>query len=309
MNHPVNHSNPPTHKPVMLNEVLQFARSLGPRTILDATFGRGGHTRALMTEFPLSKITALDQDLAAIEFANIQFASEIAEGRFQIHHFNFHDARNLPAPPPEGFDLILLDLGVRSPQLDEAQRGFSFYQDGPLDMRMNQTKDLTAADVINTWPEVELLELFQKYGEIPRPQRVVRALAQDRKTEPFKTTLQLAGLIERVEGWHKKGHHPATRYFLALRMAVNRELSGLEAGIPDLMKLLRPKGQMIVITFHSLEDRIIKYAFKEATELGFPLTKKVVIPEPAELEENPRARSAKLRVFQRGSVDESGALA
>lgn len=297
----------PTHKPVMLNEVLQFARPTNPLNILDGTFGRGGHTRALLAEFPNSKLTALDQDLTAVEYAKTELAQEISDGRFQIRHFNFHNVKDLPTT--KEFDLILLDLGVSSPQLDDALRGFSFYNDGPLDMRMNQSLDFTAADVINTWPEVELMELFQKYGEVSRPQRVVRALAQDRKTNPFLTTRQLAGLIERVEGWHKKGHHPATRYFLALRMAVNQELSGLETGIPDLLNCLTPQGRLIVITFHSLEDRIIKYAFKEATGLGFPLTKKVVVPTPAEIEENPRARSAKLRVFQRGSVDETGALA
>jgi len=296
------------HKPVMLNEVLDFARAISPLTILDGTFGRGGHTRALLAEFPNARIVALDQDLEAVQFARTEFASEIGADRLSILHFSFHDVHKLASKPAAGFDLILLDLGVSSPQLDNAERGFSFYHEGPLDMRMNQESDLTAQEIINHWPEVELLELFQRYGEVPRPHRVVRALVQDRKTQPFLTTRQLAGLIERVEGWHKKGHHPATRYFLALRMAVNRELSGLEACIPDCLSSLSPKGRMIVITFHSLEDRIIKYAFKEPSTPGFPITKKVVVPTDEEAEENPRARSAKLRVFQRGSRDESSAF-
>jgi 16S rRNA (cytosine1402-N4)-methyltransferase len=291
------------HKPVMLNEVLQFACASSSRTILDGTFGRGGHTRALLEALPNARVTALDQDLAAIEHGHVAFAAAIKENRLSVNHFNFHDIGQFAPRPPEGFDLILLDLGVSSPQLDEAMRGFSFYQDGPLDMRMNQSTGETAADIINTWPEVELLALFQTYGEIPRPQRVVRALVNDRKTTPFTTTLQIAGLIERVDGWHKKGHHPATRYFLALRMAVNNELAGLEACLPEMRAALSPGGRLIIITFHSLEDRIIKYDFRGAPD-GFALTKKVVVPTRTECEENPRARSAKLRVFQRGAYDD-----
>lgn len=294
------------HKPVMLDEVLQYSRENPPRWILDGTFGRGGHARALLEAYPESKMMALDQDEAAVSYAEKEFAGFIAEQRFEIVHGSFHDIHPFKV---DKFDLILLDLGVSSPQLDDPARGFSFYHDGPLDMRMNQQADLNAAEVVNTWSEVELLDLFRLYGEISRPNRVVRALVQDRVATPFQSTRQLAGLIERVEGWQKKGHHPATRYFLALRMAVNRELSGLEACIPNLLQILNENGRMIVITFHSLEDRIIKYAFKGATDLGFPVTKKVIVPTRQETEENPRARSAKLRVFQRGSVHGSGSFA
>lgn len=284
------------HVPVLLNEVVEHARELDPLTILDGTFGRGGHTRALLTACPRATVTALDQDAAAIAHAQTEFAEEIRAGRLIPRHFNFHDVGQLPG----GYDVVLLDLGVSSPQLDEAERGFSFYHDGPLDMRMNQSLETTAADIVNTWPEVELNALFMKYGEVRRPQRVVRAIVNDRVNEPYARTRQLASLIERVEGWRKKGHHPATSYFLALRMAVNAELSGLEACLGDLMRSLSPRGRLIVITFHSLEDRIIKYAFREATALGHPLYKKVIVPSDEELKDNPRARSAKLRIFQRG---------
>jgi 16S rRNA (cytosine1402-N4)-methyltransferase len=286
------------HKPVLLKEVLQFASEIAPKTILDGTFGRGGHTRAMLEACPDAKVTAIDQDTDAVDYGRKELGALIASGRLALEHFNFHDIAKFPV---QGFDVILLDLGVSSPQLDEAARGFSFYHDGPLDMRMNQTSELTAAAVVNTWPEVELLNLFMKYGEIRRPQRVVRAIVNDRKQTPFTTTRELAGLIERVEGWQRKGHHPATRYFLALRMAVNNELAGLEACIPDLMRALSPRGRLLIITFHSLEDRIIKYAFRESQELGFPLVKKVIVPSREEERENPRARSAKLRIFQRGS--------
>jgi len=295
------------HKPVLLNEVLEFAAGTNPQWILDGTFGRGGHTKALMDAHPSAQVIALDQDAHAVEFAQAEFSAAIAEKRLRVERFNFHDIAQLASGPEHGFDVILLDLGVSSPQLDVAERGFSFYNDGPLDMRMNQNQELTAAEVINTWSEVELNDLFLRYGEVRRPQRVVRAIVNDRKTKPYATTRELASLMERVEGWHKKGHHPATRFFLALRMAVNNELAGLEASVPDLMRALSPKGRLIIITFHSLEDRIIKYAFREARELGFPLTKRVVIPSDEETESNPRARSSKLRVFQRGDSDESAA--
>ena len=295
------------HKPVLLNEVLEFAAGTNPQWILDGTFGRGGHTKALMDAHPSAQVIALDQDAHAVEFAQAEFSAAIAEKRLRVERFNFHDIAQLANGPEHGFDVILLDLGVSSPQLDVAERGFSFYNDGPLDMRMNQNQELTAAEVINTWSEVELNDLFLRYGEVRRPQRVVRAIVNDRKTKPYATTRELASLMERVEGWHKKGHHPATRFFLALRMAVNNELAGLEASVPDLMRALSPKGRLIIITFHSLEDRIIKYAFREARELGFPLTKRVVIPSDEETESNPRARSSKLRVFQRGDSDESAA--
>lgn len=287
------------HKPVLLNEVLTIAKEIAPKTLLDGTFGRGGHSRALLEAIPDVQLTGLDQDLAAIEHAHTQFID--FQNRFKIHHFNFHDIANFESVPEGGFDVILLDLGVSSPQLDTPERGFSFYHDGPLDMRMNQTQEASAADVVNTWSEVELNELFIEYGEVRRPQRVVRAIVNDRKEKPFTTTRELASLIERVEGWSKKGHHPATRYFLALRMAVNNELSGLEACIPDLLRALSPKGRLMIITFHSLEDRIIKYAFRERREFGRPLFKKVIVPSREEERENPRARSAKLRVFQRGN--------
>lgn len=287
------------HEPVLLTEVIEFARAVHPRDILDGTFGRGGHTRALLEACPEATVTAIDQDEDAVRFGANAFEAEVNKGRLLLKHFNFHNIERLERCPEGGFDVILLDLGVSSPQLDQGDRGFSFYHDGPLDMRMDRTRETTAADVVNSWPEVELNNLFIRYGEIRRPHRVVRAIVQDRKQKPFTTTGELAGLIERVEGWKRKGHHPATTYFLALRMAVNDELAGLEACVPALLRALSPNGRLLVITFHSLEDRIIKYAFREAPELGSPLFKKVIVPSREEQKRNPRARSAKLRIFQR----------
>lgn len=288
-----------THTPVLLDETILFIRGLprSPRLGLDVTFGRGGHTRALLKEFSDLQITAVDRDPAALAFGAEEFAAEIQAGRLSLHHGNFH--HQLPPAPPSGWDFVLADLGVSSPQLDEPERGFSFYHDGPLDMRMDPTTGAKAADLVNTWGAEDLIQLFQELGEVRRPARVVNRILEMRRQAPFHSTRQLAELIERTEGWARKGHHPATKYFLALRLEVNQELSDLRPATLNLLKGLAPQGRLLMITFHSLEDRIIKYAFKESQEWGRPVNKKVVVPTRAECEQNPRARSAKLRVFAR----------
>ena len=202
------------------------------------------------------------------------------------------------------FDMMFLDLGVSSPQLDKSDRGFSFYHQGPLDMRMNQQQILTADYIINTWSEKDLVGLFQNYGEIYKPFRVVRAIVHDRKTKAFKTTQELSGLIERVEGWRKKGFHPATQYFMALRLVVNQELEVLREALPAMLKSLNPGGRLAVISFHSLEDRIVKNIFKDSKDWGRPINKKVIIASEEEQRQNPRSRSAKLRIFERTVQDE-----
>jgi 16S rRNA (cytosine1402-N4)-methyltransferase len=288
------------HTPVLLKEILQFTRETREpiRFGLDVTFGRGGHTRALLEEFPSLRMTAMDRDQEALQYAEKEFADYLNCGRLRLIRGNFH-AEVPSSPGVEGWDFILADLGVSSPQLDTPGRGFSFYHDGPLDMRMDQAQDFTAADIVNTWPGEDLARLFQELGEIRRPQRVVQRIIERREERPFGQTRELSELIERAEGWRKKGHHPATQYFLALRLEVNQELKHLRPAAEGLIKSLAPGGRLMIITFHSLEDRIIKYAFKES-DLGNPVNKKVVVPERQECLDNPRARSAKLRVFQRG---------
>ena len=160
-------------------------------------------------------------------------------------------------------------------------------------------QELSAETIINSWPEEELVEVFKSYGEVRSPFRVVRAIVHDRQEKPFTTTKELSGLIERVDGWRKKGHHPATKYFLGLRLAVNRELEQLSESLPHMMEALNENGRLAVLTFHSLEDRIVKRIFK-SSELGKPVNKKVIVATREEQQSNPRSRSAKLRVFQRG---------
>jgi 16S rRNA (cytosine1402-N4)-methyltransferase len=294
------------HKPVFLDDVLTlFKAKVGPVTsIFDGTFGRGGHTRAMMAEWPQAKMFAFDWDEDAIAYGQENFKEEIAAGQLTLIRSNYSDfAKERAQLPKAGFDLMLLDLGVSSPQLDRADRGFSFYQDGPLDMRMDRRQELTAADICNTWDEQDLARLFIEAGEIQRPFRVVNAIVQDRKLKkPWETTRELATLIERIEGWHKKGSHPATRFFQALRLAVNAELTGLAKALPDLIQGLDCNGVLAVITFHSLEDRIVKNLFKENLQHGKLVNKKVIKPSDLEVSGNPRARSAKLRAFERGPI-------
>lgn len=301
------------HIPVMLKEILAMAEpclatsQLNPNNLakryFDGTFGRGGHLRAILDKFPETVAIAMDRDLDAIAFAEKNFAEMMGREQLKVLHANYLD---FSKDQLGLFDFMLLDLGVSSPQLDEGLRGFSFYHDGPLDMRMNQSERLTAAEIIASYSEDELIQLFTDLGEVSRPQRVVRAIVHDRKEKPFVSTRALAGLIERVDGWHRKGHHPATQYFLALRMQVNEELSGLEASLKNLVLGLKPKGRLAVLTFHSLEDRIVKNLFKEFDQndgLGKPVTKKVIQPDWSEAKVNSRARSAKLRVFERAGAE------
>lgn len=292
------------HIPVLLQEILQFANTAktqagSPFRYFDGTFGRGGHLKAILDLDPGSQALAFDQDPEAIEFAQTHFKEMIDSQRLSVLHRNF---ASFQPEEFEKFSFMLVDLGVSSPQLDQGERGFSFYHDGPLDMRMNSTEGFTAADVLAEYSEEELNEIFKGFGEVPRPFRVTRAIVHDRKEKPFTTTRQLAGLIERVEGWRKKGHHPATQYFMALRLVVNRELEVVENSIENLVLGLKSKGLLAVLTFHSLEDRIVKNKFKELAGekgLGNIINKKVIIASREESENNPRSRSAKLRVFEK----------
>lgn len=294
----------PDHYPVMINEILEAFSVFKDKEDLkyfDGTFGRGGHYMLVKAMLPEMKAVVMDQDLQAIEFAKNRFPTEVQSGDLKLIHGNFSQFsdHNL-----ENFDMMLLDLGVSSPQLDQADRGFSFYNDGPLDMRMNQQQDLTAEMIINTASEDDLIRIFQEYGEVRRPFRVVRAIVHDRKEKAFQSTRELAGLIERVDGWQVKGHHPATRYFMALRLAVNAELQVVQEALPAMMKALKPGGRLAVITFHSLEDRIVKNIFREDKTLGRPVNKKVIVPTQEECDANSRSRSAKLRIFERSAQDE-----
>lgn len=294
----------PEHYPVLLQEVLAAFypyRAQDHVQYFDGTFGRGGHYSALKEVIPQLNATVMDQDQHAIDYAKARFQTEVQNGQLKVIHGNFSQfsEHNL-----KDFDMMLLDLGVSSPQLDQAERGFSFYNDGPLDMRMNQQQGLTAEMIVNTASEEDLIRIFRDYGEVYRPSRVVRAIVHDRKTKAFQSTNQLASLIERVDGWQVKGHHPATKYFMALRLAVNSELEVVAAALPAMIKALKPRGRLAVISFHSLEDRIVKTIFRDSQDFGKSVYKKVIVPTQEECDRNSRSRSAKLRVFERSAQDE-----
>lgn len=293
------------HIPVLLNEILDSFSVFEKRKDLiyfDATYGRGGHFREIQKSFSPSLSYVTDQDLDAVKQARLDWSEALAAGSIKIFHQNFYEFIKDQKETLQ-LDMALLDLGVSSPQLDQRERGFSFNKDGPLDMRMNQMAEITAAEIVNTYSPEDLIALFTSYGEIPKPIRVVRAIIKDREENPFTSTLQLAGLIERVDGWQKKGFHPATQYFMALRLLVNRELEVIENVLPLLMQHMRDQGRISVITFHSLEDRIVKNIFKNS-EAGFLVNKKVIVPTEEECKINSRARSAKLRIFQKGIMPE-----
>ena len=296
------------HIPVLLDTILShIAEMPDDGWFVDGTFGRGGHTRAILNAKSRWSVLGLDVDLDAVHYGEREFAREISDGRLRLRHIEFSNVENwsqaLPDEAQNALVGALLDLGVSSPQLDEAHRGFSFYHDGPLDMRMNATEGTTAADIVNSWSEKDLNDLFHYLGEVRSPFRVSRKIIERRREQKFSNTRELADLIAGVEGWRKKGHHPATHFFMALRIQVNHELDRLTAVLPKIVERLGPNGRFFVITFHSLEDRIVKNAFREfaAKNWGRLVNKKVIQTTWDETKNNPRARSAKLRIFERGT--------
>lgn len=286
------------HIPVLGAEVLTGLAIKPGGRYLDATAGGGGHSRLILEAAPDTRLVALDQDEQAIAALRENLA-EFGD-RISVLHTNF----SAYDPGAARFDGILADLGVSSVQFDQGDRGFSFRHTAPLDMRMNRQQPLTAADLINTWDEVELANLFYHYGEERLSRRIARRIVEQR---PFETTTELAEAIARsVPPAYRHGRiHPATRVFQALRIAVNDELNVLETFLNIVPGWLAPGGRLVIISFHSLEDRLVKHALRAAPALRV-VTKKPVQPTDAELSSNPRARSAKLRVAERIMESEPG---
>ncbi len=313
---------PDPHVPVLLAPILARAAPIGG-VWLDGTLGAGGYTRALL-DAGAARVVAVDRDPDCLAMARDWAAAR--GDRLTLVEGNFADldtiAMEAGAAPLAG---VVLDLGVSSMQLDRAERGFSFTRDGPLDMRMGQAGP-SAADLVNTLPEAELAAMLREYGEERAARRIARAIAADRGQTPFTRTRQLAALVERLLPPARPGQmHPATRTFQALRIAVNDELGALVRGLAAAERALAPGGVLAVVTFHSLEDRVVKRFLKLRSGGGGGgsrhaperrpeparfelLTRKAVPPEDAETARNPRARSAKLRMAQRteapaGAVD------
>ena len=278
------------HDPVMVREVIGFLGGRG--TVLDMTLGAGGHAEALLGA-GVDRLVGVDRDPSALALARDRLAS--FGDRFRSIQARFSE---IGEEAVEGaVDGILYDLGVSSMQLDRAERGFSFREDGPLDMRMGD-EGPTAADLVNGLTEGELADLIFEYGQETKSRRIANAIVRARSRSQIETTDQLAGIVVGAVGRRPGGPHPARRTFQALRIAVNRELEELAASLPQAVDLLAPGGRVVVIAYHSLEDRVAKRTFRDDERLEI-LTKKPLQPSQDEVRENPRARSAKLRAAER----------
>jgi 16S rRNA (cytosine1402-N4)-methyltransferase len=282
------------HIPVLAQECLEGLALKPSGHYLDVTVGGGGHSRRILATAPGITLVALDQDASAIAAAQ-QALADYGD-RVQFRHTNFAQFE----PGEQQFDGILADLGVSSTQLDQGDRGFSFRQTAPLDMRMDQRQPQTAADIINHWSETDLANLIYTYGEERLSRRIARRIVEQRSQQPFSSTTELAeAIFHAVPRTYRYGRiHPATRTFQALRIAVNQELEQLETWLHKAPTWLKPGGRLAIISFHSLEDRIVKHRLKENPDLTV-VTKKPIQPSDAELETNGRSRSAKLRVAQK----------
>lgn len=301
------------HTSVMGEEVAHFLAPAPNKLYLDGTVGGGGHSEALLRAG--ASVLGLDQDVEALDYARQRLSEH--EDRVAFIHMNFRDYPSLlrEVGLEKELDGMVLDLGVSSWQIDTAERGFSFSHDGPLDMRMDASQGRTAADLLAEESEEELRRIFREYGEEPLAHRVAGAIVRRRAAAPFRTTGDLASFVEEVCG-RRSGKHPATRVFQALRIAVNDELGALRSALAELPKWLKAGGRIAIITFHSLEDRIVKQYFAEHSrptvdrpewsaprpnpECYFRLVvRKGLAPSAEEIAANPRARSARLRVAER----------
>ena len=295
------------HFPVMSEEALFWVVQESGRVYVDCTVGYSGHAEKILdASGPDSRLIGLDRDVVAITASREKLAR--FGNRALLIHGHFVDLKqHLSASGIDQVDGILFDLGVSSPQLEEPARGFSFQGDGPLDMRMDQSMIGTAADLINRWPEAQLADTIFQFGEERFSRRIARAIVHARARHPLATTKQLVSVIEgAVPANYRHGRiHCATRTFQALRIAVNQELDSLEPALRDAVDVLSPGGRLCVISFHSLEDRIVKHTFRALSGKDDPsltvLTKKPQVPTREESERNPRSRSAKLRAAQRVS--------
>lgn len=303
------------HITVLLNEAVDALIHDPAGVYVDGTFGRGGHSGLVMSRLsPAGQLIAFDKDLAAIATAERLFSED---SRFSIVHDSFASlaemakARGLTGK----ISGVLLDLGVSSPQLDEAERGFSFMHDGPLDMRMDQSRGQSAADWINSADEEEITLVLREFGEEKFARRMARAVIAERAKTPFTRTAHLAEVIKQANPAWEKGKHPATRAFQAIRIHINRELADLEAVLKQALNVLAPGGHLVVISFHSLEDRLVK-RFIRQQEQGDPVPKglpimdsqlnktmrslgKAIKASDAEVQANVRSRSAVMRVAQK----------
>lgn len=307
------------HVTVLLNEAIDNLNVKPDGTYVDATLGGGGHSQLLASRLTTGKLWSFDQDITAINYNKEHLATELAEGKVAFIQNNFRNLRDaLAEVGVTEIDGIVYDLGVSSPQFDDGQRGFSYNYDAPLDMRMNQSQELTARTVVNEWDFNDLLRILSRYGEEKFAKQIARAIERQREIQPIETTFELVEVIKSAipAAARRTGGHPAKRSFQAIRIAVNNELGVVEESLAQALDMLKVGGRISVITFHSLEDRLVKTMFKEKTAVpelpaGLPIipdemqpdyklvTRKPILPSEEEMANNHRAHSAKLRVIER----------
>lgn len=307
---------PPAHIPVMLKEVVKYLQPKAGKVIVDATLGMGGHSKELSKKVPRGKVIAIDQDELSLRETQENFNGTSDRVVFVCENFR-NIGQVLRGLEFEKVDGILFDLGISSWQLEHKDRGFSFSHEGPLDMRMSREGSLTAEDIVNSFSPEEISKILKEYGEEKNAKRIANAIIRQREKTPILTTTQLADVVasaSKSKGWRKI--HPATQTFQALRIAVNHELDTLPIALSQAIDHLKQGGRLAVISFHSLEDRIVKETFQRfATTCicppDFPkcicgekaivkiITKKPVVPTKTEIKKNPRARSAKLRIAEK----------
>lgn len=303
------------HQSVLLHESIEGLAIKADGTYIDGTFGRGGHSQEILKQLnEKGRLYAIDKDTDAIEYAKDRFG---LDKRFHIFHGSFAQIRDFASKENilGAVNGILLDLGVSSPQLDNPERGFSFMQQGPLDMRMDLTQSSSAAIFVNEAEVNEMASIFRVYGEERFAGRIARAIAKEREVTPITTTLQLAEIVKEANPKWEKHKHPATRVFQAIRIHVNQELSDLESCLEQSIDVLAPGGRLAVISFHSLEDRIVKQFMRdkeqgarlppevpvrfEETKTNFKRVGKAIMPQENEVDQNVRARSAVLRIGEK----------
>jgi len=286
------------HKPVLIKKVLEYLNPQKGENFIDCTFGFGGHSLAILKRIkPNGKILGIEQDEEILKFA-------LKNKRLILLKNNFADLEEIVRDNKfNKINGILIDLGLSSWHFDKSNRGFSFKGEELLDMRLNPKSELTAAKIVNEWPEEELVEIFKEYGQERFPGRIARIICEQRSKHQIKTTKELVDIIEQVipkKHQYRKIHF-ATKIFQALRIAVNDEFNNLEKVLPQALRILEKNGRLAVISFHSLEDRIVKHFFRDEFKKGNLeiLTKKPIIPDRDETISNPRSRSAKLRVIKK----------
>ncbi|WP_413663018.1 16S rRNA (cytosine(1402)-N(4))-methyltransferase RsmH [Microbulbifer sp. JMSA004] len=301
------------HRSVLLREAVDALVTEPDGFYIDGTFGRGGHSASILEHLgPNGQLVGVDKDPQAVEFAEQRFAGE---SRFSIWHGSFADMDKAAGQAAGKVSGILLDLGVSSPQLDQAERGFSFMQDGPLDMRMDTSRGISAAEWVNTEAEAEMARVFKEYGEERFARRMAAAIVKRRLEKPFERTLDFAEVVKEANPAWEKGKHPATRVFQAIRIHINGELDDLQSALDKSLQLLAPGGRLVIISFHSLEDRMVKRFIREKERgpqlpRGLPVMDsqiakslrsvgKAVKANTVEVDENQRSRSAVMRVAEK----------